>query len=111
MVVERAGRAEKYRQEQRERADQRKKLAEERDKQRAEIKTKQDERRKEQDAKKAEWEQTQLAKLEKHPYKGQISLCEELIYFCAKNTKRTEDENGPDAEDGKTDSAAADDES
>ena len=31
MVVERAGRAEKYRQEQRERAEQRKKLAEERD--------------------------------------------------------------------------------
>ena len=47
MVVERAGRAEKYRQEQRERAEQRKKLAEERDRQRAEIKAKQEERRKE----------------------------------------------------------------
>lgn len=69
-VVEREERAEKYRQEQRERAENRKKLAEERERQRAEARAKADERKKEQEARRREWEEEQLSKLEEHPYEA-----------------------------------------
>lgn len=70
-------------------------MAEAREKQRAEIKAQQDARRKEQDEKKREWELAQLEKLDQNPFMSQIDLCEELIYFCAKNKKQVEEEEGP----------------
>ena len=100
MVLERTERNEKYKQERKEREEHRKKLAEERDRVKAEIRAKQEERRKEQEAKQREWELTQLEKLDQNPYEEQIDLCEELIYFCARNRKRGE-ADGPSQEESK----------
>lgn len=110
MVNERAERNAKYEAERRERNDQRRKMAEEREKRQAEIQARQEERRKAQDEKKREWEQQQLEKLEENPYEPRIDLCEELIYFCARNTKKSEeDKDGPEVE-AETRQAAASEE-
>ena len=96
MVAERSERAEKYKAEQKTRNDERKKMAEERERGRAEIRAKNEERRLEQQAKQQEWELQQLSKLDENPYESQVDLCEQLIYFCAKNRKKTEEEgDGP----------------
>lgn len=81
-------------------------MAEERERQRAEIRAKQEERKAEQEAKRREWELAQLEKLEQNPYEEQIDLCEQLIYFCARNKRKTE-ENGPAAEETKQASQTA----
>ena len=41
---------------------------------------------------------SQLERLEMNPYEEYIDLCEELIYFCARNMKKA---NGEDAEESK----------
>ena len=98
MVVEKHDRQSKYEMERRERNEARKKLAEERKRKDDEYKARQEERRKEADEKKREWEMEQLERLDVNPYAEYIDLCEELIYFCAKNMKKA---NGADAEESK----------
>lgn len=98
MVVEKHERQSKYEMERRERNEARKKLAEERKRKDDEYKARQEERRKEAEEKKREWDMQQLERLDVNPYAEYIDLCEELIYFCAKNMKKTD---GADAEESK----------
>jgi len=42
-----------------------------------------------------------MSKFAENPYQAKIDLCEELIYFCAKNKKTPEPEDGADAEEEK----------
>ncbi len=102
MAAERAERTAKYKLEQHARNEERKKRAEQQAQYKAEIKAKQEERRIAQQAKQREWELAQLEKLDEDPYESQIDLCEQLIYFCAKNKKRTEEQDdGPAQEESK----------
>ena len=102
MVQEKAERDQKYKEERDERNKERKRMFEEREKVRAEIKARNDERKKEQDERQREWDQQQLEKFSGNPFEAQIDLCEELIYFCARNIKKHQKAADVDQEEEKT---------
>ena len=89
MVAEKHERQNKYEMERRERNEARRKLKEEQKRKQDEYKARQEERRQEAEKRRQEWEQEQLERLEINPYTESIDLCEDLIYFCARNMKKS----------------------
>lgn len=60
----------------------------EREKRDQEYKAREAERKAEYDAKQKLWEQSQIKKVETHPYLQDMELCEYLIYYCARTHRQ-----------------------
>jgi len=95
---ERADKQQKRKEENKRRNDERKKIQDEKIARQKRWEEEEAQRKIEQAERQKAWEQQQLRKVEVHPYVQDMETCEQLIYYCAKTHRASQNKDEDDVE-------------